>query len=240
MTVAPIFQLREELLTAFHVLHTEGQNSGIAGHVSARVPGERILGHAYGLAFDEVRAEDICEDGFDLASAGPGGVSPSLAFHVAIYRARPDVAAIVHTHPRASIVLGAAGASFVPAYQSALMLHEDVATLDGYDGIVENEAVGARMAATLGGKGALLLRNHGIVTVGATVREAVCRAVVFEENAAIQLAAMAVGTLHPFPEAEARQAREFLASGRIVDMRWAQLARKARRLSPLLAPAAAP
>jgi len=232
--------LRQDVLTAFHVLDAEGQNSGIAGHVSARVPeAERILGHSYGLAFDEVTADEIREDSFALEAAGPGGVSPSLAFHVSIYRARPDVMAIVHTHPRASIVLGAAGATFTPAYQSALMLYEDVAILGGYDGIIENEAVGARMAETLGDKGVLLLRNHGIVAVGRSVAEAVCRAVIFEENAAIQLAAMAVGTLHPFPEEAARQARGFLASERIIAMRWAQLARKARRSSPLLAEALA-
>ena len=231
-------RLRATLLTGFHVLDEEGQNSGIAGHLTARVPGqERLLGHGYGLAFDEVRPETIHEADFALQVAGPGRVSPSLAFHVAIYRARPDVGAIVHTHGRHAIALGAAGARFVPVYQSALMLWDRVRPYDHYDGIVESDDVGQRMAAALGDGKVLALRNHGIVAAGANVAEAVCAAVIYEENCAIQLMALAAGgRVEGLPEAEAAEARDFLASPRVVAMRWQQLARKAARSRPFLPP----
>lgn len=232
-------RLRAALLTGFHVLDEEGQNSGIAGHLTARLPGqERLLGHGYGLAFDEVRADTIFEADFDLRVQGPGRVSPSLAFHVAIYRARPDVGAIVHSHGRAAIALGAAGARFTPVYQSALMLWDRVRSYDCYDGIVESDEVGVRMATALGDGRLLALRNHGIVAVGATVAEAVCAAVVYEENCTIQLMALAArppdGRIVGLPDEEGAAARDFLASPPVVAMRWNQLARKAARCRAFL------
>jgi L-fuculose-phosphate aldolase len=235
-TTSEAERLRAALLTGFHILDEEGQNSGIAGHLTARLPGqERLLGHGYGLAFDEVRPETIHEADFALKVDGPGRVSPSLAFHVSIYRARPDVGAIVHTHGRHAIALGAAGAGFVPVYQSALMLWDRVRPYDRYDGIVESDDVGARMAEALGDGRVLALRNHGIVAVGATVAEAVCAAVIYEENCAMQLLALAAaGRALGLPEDEAADARDFLASPRVVAMRWQQLARKAARRRPFL------
>ena len=230
-------RLRADLLLGFHILDEEGQNSGIAGHVTARLPsGAGLLGHGWGLAFDEVRAETIHAAGEDLVCADGARVSPSLAFHVAIYRARPELGAIVHTHGRHALALGAAGAAFRPVYQSALMLWQAVRPYDRYDGIVESAEVGARMAAALGDGRVLALRNHGIVAVGATVAEAVCAAVIYEENCAVQLSAMAAGggTLCDLDGPEAAQARDFLAGAKVVDMRWRQLARKAARSRPFL------
>lgn len=165
-----------------------------------------------------------------ICKTGSGDrVSPSLAFHVSIYRARKDVGAIVHTHGRHALALGAAGAAFRPVYQSALMLWDRVLPYDRYDGIVEDAEVGARMAEALGDGQVLALRNHGIVAVGRSLREAVCAAVIYEENCAIQLVATAAGELVSLSGAEVEQARDFLCSQRVVDMRWQQLARKAGR-----------
>lgn len=228
-------RLKEAVLTGFHILDEEGQNSGIGGHVSARLPGrDALYGHGYGLAFDEVRDPTIHQADFSLQVAGEGRVNPSLAFHVAIYRARPDVGAIVHTHGRHAIALSATGAPFRPVYQSALMLWDRVAAYDHYDGIIESDAVGRRMAEALGDRSVLHLRNHGIVAVGETVMEAVCAAVVFEENCAIQLLTPSPGETLGFPEDGAVAARDFLASPNIVAMRWQQLARKAARTRTFL------
>ena len=134
--------LRQDLLTGFHILDEEGQNTGIAGHLTARLPGtDRLLGHRYGYSFDQVRADDVLEAGFDLDTGTGDRVSPSLAFHVAIYRARSDIGAVVHTHGFSALALGAAGASFLPVYQSALMIWGRVRQYDAYDGIIEDDAV---------------------------------------------------------------------------------------------------
>lgn len=228
-------RLRVELLTGFHILDEEGQNSGIAGHVTARLPGsERLLGHSYGLAFDEVRPGDILEADFNLKTGSKDRVSPSLAFHVSIYRARSDIGAVVHTHGFHALAFGAGGGCFRPVFQSALMLLGSVRAYDTYDGIIEDAEVGARMAKALGDGRVLALRNHGIVAVGRDLREAVSAAVIYEENCAIQLAAMAAGKLVSLGGPEAAQARDFLVSERVVGMRWRQLARKAARTRPFL------
>ena len=79
---------------------------------------------------------------------------------------------------------------------------------DRYDGVVESEEVGTRMAAALGDGCVLALRNHGIVAVGRNLREAVCAAVIYEENCSFQLAAMAAGRLVSLDGEEAEQARK--------------------------------
>ena len=228
-------RLRADLLTGFHILDEEGQNSGIAGHLTARLPdGAGLLGHRYGLAFDEVRPGDILEADFNLDTGTEDRVSPSLAFHVSIYRARSDIGAVVHTHGFHALALGAAGADFQPVFQSALMLLDSVRPYDRYDGIVEDAETGACMAEALGDGRVLALRNHGIVAVGRDLREAVCAAVIYEENCAIQLAAMAAGELVSLGGPEAAQARDFLTSERVIGMRWQQLARKAACTRPFL------
>jgi len=230
-------RLREDLLYGFHILDREGQNSGIAGHLTARMPGtDSLLAHSYGLGFEEVRADTIRHADFDLNTLDGGRVNPSLAFHVAIYRARPDVNAVLHTHAPAGIALGAAGGRFVPVYQSALMLLDDVAFYDRYDGIIETPEVGARMAEAMGDLSVLHLKNHGVVVAAPSIREAVIAALIFEENCAIQLRAMAAGILDSFPAAEAAQARAFLRSEPVIDLRWAYLSRRAAAGRPFLPP----
>ncbi len=234
-------RLRDDLLYGFHILDQEGQNSGIAGHLTARAPEpDTLLAHSYGQGFEEVRTETIRHADFDLNCLDGGRVNPSLAFHVAIYRACPGVNAIAHTHGAGAIALSAAGGRFVPVFQSALMLADEVAFYERYDGIIESPDVGARMAEALGDRSILHLKNHGIVVTAASVREAVIAAVIFEENCAMQLRAMAAGDIETFPEAEVADARAFLRSQRIVDLRWAYLSRRAAATRPFLPPQAVP
>ena len=100
-------RLRADLLTGFHILDEEGQNSGIAGHLTARLPkGRGLLGHRYGGAFDEVRAEDILAANVDLGTGSDDRVSPSLAFHVSIYQARPEVGTVNYVSPYFTVLPG--------------------------------------------------------------------------------------------------------------------------------------
>ena len=95
-------RLRADLVCAFHVLDLDGQGSGIGGHVTARVPGtESFLCHGFGLAFDEVGIDDLVHASFALERlAGRGKVNPTLTFHTAIYRARPDVGCVYRFESR--------------------------------------------------------------------------------------------------------------------------------------------
>lgn len=232
--------LRTDLFLGFHILDDAGLDSGIAGHLTARhTDGSGLWGHPWGMGFAEVAEDDLVQVDDRLAVvSGPGPVTPSLAFHVAIYQARPDVGAIVHTHSPRAIALGIAGAMLEPVFQSALIFHDDVTILAEFDGIIEDDVTGSALARALGSKRALMLRNHGLVVVGRDVREAVTGAILFEQAAAIQLDAMATGRpLYTVPDDAARATKAFLLSEPILAMRWAYLARRAALSRPFLTPA---
>jgi len=226
--------LMEDMVTGFAILAADGQDSGIAGHLTARVEGsEYLLAHRYGLAFSEVGEDAVCLTDFSLTEAKTGIVSPSLAFHIAMYRARPDIGAIVHSHPEKVISLSATGAKFEPVFQSALMLWNDVHHYDGYDGIVEGVKEGAKFAQKLGNAKILLLKNHGMIAVGKSVQHAVCASVIFHQNCRIQLDSMKTGKVSGFENEEIaadalQSAYEFLNRESVIQMRWRQLARSAR------------
>src|SRR5579885_158218 len=90
---AELRELKHDLLHAYHILDADGQSSGIAGHLTARRPGERTFwSHRWGLGFDEVTAGDLIEADFSLSTVrGEGRVNPTLNIHTQIYEARPDV-----------------------------------------------------------------------------------------------------------------------------------------------------
>ena len=229
--------LRRELLLAFHVLDMEGLDSGIAGHLTARIPGAQDFWcHSHGLGFGEVGARDLNRADMGLARLeGRGRVGPSLSIHAAIYRARPDVGCIVHAHDESAVALTATGAELEPLYQSALLLAGDVATHRDYGGIVETEESGRALADALGGRRALLLANHGTLVVGASIREAVHAAVMLSAACRIQLRAMAAAPgrgLHAVDAATAAEAKSFLLSPRVLGMRWDHYVRRALAARP--------
>jgi L-fuculose-phosphate aldolase len=233
-------KLRADLLCAFHVLDLDGQGSGLGGHVTARVPGtETFLCHGWGLAFDEVGADDLLHVNFALERlAGRGKVNPTLTFHSQIYRARPDVGCVVHTHADHVVALTASGAPFELVTQLAAILHDDWAFLDEYDGLVLDASEGEVLARALGPRRALILKNHGLISVGAAIGEAVIGAVVMEACARVQLTAMrGGGALSPLPPAGAAAAKRFLTTDANTLDRWNMLKRRAQRARPDRIPA---
>lgn len=229
----------EDLLCAYHVLDMEGQGSGLGGHVSARVPGEAAFWcHAWGLAFEEVTPDDLIKVDFSLNKlAGRGKVNPTLIFHARIYAARPDVACVVHTHADHVTALTATGGRFEMVTQLSAILHEDHACLDEYDGLVVNQGGGDHLAQALGDKRILLLKNHGLISVGSSIGAAVIGAVVLEANAKLQLAVMAAGKLNALPAVAAVEARRFLTTETNTHDRWAMFKRRAARARPACIPA---
>ncbi len=167
-------RLKSDLLHAYHILDADGQASGIAGHLTARLPGaDRFWSHRWGMGFDEVRADGLIEADFDLRTTrGEGVVNPTLHIHTRIYLARPDVTCIIHTHGKSAVALGCAGMTLEPITQSGAIFADDVALFDEFHGIVLGTNEGDAIAAALGRNRGLLLKNHGALVVGGTVPEA--------------------------------------------------------------------
>lgn len=230
--MSPEIILRRELLAAYHILDLHGQNAGIAGHLTARLPGDdRFWCHGYGQGFEEVRAGDLHQADMDLrVLAGPGRINPSLVIHAGLYRARPDVNCVIHTHSASAVMLSTTGETLRPLFQSALMFHGDCTLHAEYGGIVDTVETGVELAAALGPRRALLLANHGTLVVGRSIREAVHCAIILDEACRMQLGAMAAACGRPLVEvdsATANEAKHFLLSDRVLELRWAHYLRRA-------------
>ncbi len=228
--------LKQDLLHAYHILDADGQASGIAGHLTARLPGsDRFWSHQWGVGFDEVRADGLIEADFDLnTTRGQGRVNPTLHIHTRIYRARPDVTCIIHTHGKAGVALGCAGMTLETITQTGAVFHDDIALFDEFHGIVLDTNEGDAIAAALGPKRGLLLKNHGALVVGASVAEACIGMTVLEWAADVQLRAAAAGPLQKLDPAAAAQSKKFLLNAANLGLRWDFLKRKIARSRPFL------
>jgi L-fuculose-phosphate aldolase len=232
--------LRRELLAAYHILDIHGLNAGIAGHLTARLPGGGSFWcHGYGQGFEEVRATDLHHADLELnVLSGPGRINPSHVIHTGLYRARADVCCVIHTHSPHSVALSATGHTLRPLFQSALMLDGEVALHREYGGIVDTKESGEELARALGQGRALLLANHGTLLVGRSIREAVHCAIMLDEACRIQLAAMAAAGGAPLAEvdaATAADARRFLLSDAVLALRWNHYHRRVLAAKPWLA-----
>ena len=201
MSTTGLETLIADIVAANHILAREGVVDGF-GHVSARHPGDpgRYL-LSRSRAPELVEASDIMT--FDLDSTAQDGDSrqPYLErfIHGAIYKARPDVMAVVHSHSPSVIPFAASSVRLRPIYHMSGFLSGETRVFDirhrfgCTDMLVRNNDHGTALAAELGDKGVVLMRGHGFVAVGPSVPVAVYRAVYTEKNADLQQRAIALG-----------------------------------------------
>ena len=164
---------------------------------------------------------------------GTGEISPALDLHAAVYARRPDVNAVVHTHAVNALALASIGAPLAMIDQQASIFFEDIIFFNEHKGVFfDGEGEAGLVADALGDNRAALLKNHGIVVVGASVQEAVIGAQVLESAASVQVRAMAAGTLNPLPVPAARQSKKFLGQKDIFDWKFDYYARRVLRERP--------
>jgi len=198
---SPNPQLIEDLVAANRILADQGILDGY-GHVSVRHdrnPSRYLLSRSLAPAL--VTADDIME--FDLESNPADARGRSMYrerfIHGAIYRARPDVNAVVHNHSPSVIPFGASSVPLRPLYHMAAFVGEGVPVFDirtaggATNMLVETAVSGGALAQTLGSKPAALMRGHGAVVVGASLPLVVGRSVYLEMNAKLQAQALALG-----------------------------------------------
>lgn len=191
----------EDLAAASRILVDQGVFDA-AGHVSMRHPGhpDRFL-MSRSLAPQSVQADDIMEFTLDCVACEARGRNGFLErfLHGEIYRARPDVMAVAHSHSASVIPFGLTGTPMRAMYHNAAFLAAGVPVFDIRDKfgitdiIVGSPEKGAALAVTLADKPVALLRAHGMVTVGPTLQTAVFRAIFTEVSARIQLQASTLG-----------------------------------------------
>ena len=229
-------QLIDDLVTANRILAREGVLDGY-GHVSVRSdkdPSRYYLSRS--LAPEMVEVRDIME--FDLDSKpvdARGRTSYLEAFiHGEIYRARPDVNAVVHTHTPALIPFGVSSVLLRPIYTMGAFIGKGVpifdirtATGQATDMLVRNAALGRALAQTLGSHGAALMRGHGAVVAGPSVQDAVGRSVYLQINAQLQLQAITLGGAVQYLDPEEARKLEMIPNR--YRRAWEMWKRKAQR-----------
>ena len=227
---------RPLLTRAAWTLADEGHESGLAGQLTARGPDPGTFWTLpLGLAFDEAEHASwllIDNDLRVLEGEGSHGIrepNPATRFHLWVYRARADVHAIVHTHPPAASALGAAEVPLIVAHMDATPLWDDTAFLGEWPGLPTADREGEVIAAALGARHALLLAHHGLLAAGRSVQEATFLAVFMERMARQQIDAAAVGGSKPIDAVEARRARDFLRTDRIMNLTFDAWSRRAER-----------
>jgi L-fuculose-phosphate aldolase len=219
---------RGALAQGCRILAREGHESGLAGQVTARADENSWWTLQFGYGFDEATPERMVRVDDDLRPLDGGRPNPGVRFHVWIYRKRPEVKAIIHTHAPHASALAATGHALKTIHMDSAMLH-GTAHLAEWPGVPVAEDEGRIISGALGAEKAILLANHGLLTAGASVEEATYLAVFFERAARMQLRAMAAGGYQEVKPELAAEARDFLLQPSIVRATFAYWSRQSSR-----------
>jgi len=189
---------KQRLAAGFRLFGRFGFEEGVAGHITARDPErpDHFWVNPFGAPFGHLRVSDlllVSSAGEVVEGEGVVNVA-AFAIHAAIHEARPDVVAAAHSHSVYGKAWSALGRLLDPLTQDACAFFEDHAVFDDYTGVVVDREEGKRIAHALGANKALILRNHGLLTVGHSVEEAVWWYVTMERTCQAQLLAEAAGT----------------------------------------------
>src|SRR6266481_9897160 len=201
----PEWQTRVDLAAAYRLVALYGWDDLIFTHISARVPGadHHFLLNPYGMMFDEVTASSLVK--VDLAgnkvTDSPYFVNPAgFTIHRAVHAARADALCVMHLHTDYGIAVSAQKDGLLPLSQQAMLVLSSLAYHD-YEGVALNDDEKPRLVADLGDKTSMILRNHGLLTVGRTAAEAFLAMFLLERACKIQILAQSGnGALVPIPD----------------------------------------
>lgn len=234
------WQVRVDLAACYRLVAAFGWSDLVFTHVTARVPGggHEFLINPYGLSFDEVTASSLVK--IDLhgnkLDNSPFRVNPAgFTIHSAIHEARDDAHCVLHTHTVNGCAIAAQEAGVLPISQASIFVLNSLAYHD-YEGVALNDDEKPRLVADMGDKTYLMLRNHGLLTVGRSIADAFLSMYNFESACAIQVRAMAGGTplrliAGPIIENAMNQARQVTQS-QYGALAWPALLRKLEREDP--------
>jgi len=231
------WDVRVNLAAAYRLVALHGWDDLVFTHVSARVPGSEhhFLINPYGMMFEEITASSLVK--IDLGGRkimdSPHEINPAgFTIHSCIHAAREDVACVMHIHSLNGVAVAAQKQGLLPISQQSLFVLSSLAYHD-YEGVALNAAEQPRLVANLGDKSCLMLRNHGLLTVGRTIADAFLSMYIFETACQIQISAQSGGELTSIqPEildtaAEAARIQTDGLGGRFV---WPALLRKLERI----------
>lgn len=220
--------LKSKLATACRILAANGHGSALSGQMTAR--GEKpgtMWTLAYGFGFEEADPSNylLVDNNLEVLE-GSGQPNPANRFHFHVYATRPDVHAIVHTHPKHCSALSLLGEPLHIAHMDTTALYDDVAHLAHWPGIPFGDEEGEIISGALGDKSAILLAHHGQLCVGPTVEAACVLGVTIERAAEMHLLARAAGDMKSIDPKLGREAHDWRHNPKMVAMTFDYYARQ--------------
>jgi ribulose-5-phosphate 4-epimerase/fuculose-1-phosphate aldolase len=208
--------VREDLAAAYRLVAYHGMDDSIYTHISARVPGtdDQFLINPFGMLFRDITASSLVKIDLEgrILDGSPFDVNPAgFTIHSAVHSARHDAACVLHTHTVAGVGVSSLACGLQPCNQWALQFYDRVVYHD-FEGIALDADERERLVADLGPTSqALILRNHGLLTLGRNVPEAFILMLNLERACRVQMAIQATGQpIHPVsPEVSEKTARQY-------------------------------
>ena len=229
------WQARVELAAAYRLTDHFGMTTLIYNHITACVPGteDQFLINEYGLGYEEVAASNLVKIDMEgnILEEGPHRINfTGYVIHSAIHGARHDVACVMHTHTPYGMAVSALEDGLMPLQQEAYQFHERVSYHE-FEGVALDVDERERLVTDLGGNNAMIMRNHGLLTVGRSVAEAWVRMWQLELACKIQVLAQSTGqAIRQAPISAIEKASRF--DGDSASLEWAWLLRTIDRKDP--------
>ena len=234
------WQLRVQLAACYRLVALYGWSDLVFTHISARVPGpeHHFLINPYGLMFDEITASSLVKVDAQCRKVidSPFPVNPAgFTIHSCIHEARHEVQCVLHTHSRAGVAVSAQKGGVLPISQQSTFVLASLGVHD-YEGVALREDEQPRLARSLGRNNFLLLRNHGLLTVGRSVPDAFLSMYTFENTCRIQVDAMSGGAelvhIDPAILRGLGEVMKTVTAGQGANIAWPALIRKLDRIDP--------
>ena len=232
------WQARLDLAAAYRLVAHYGWDDLIFTHLSARVPGpeHHFLINPYGMMFEEITASSLVKINLqgEIVSSSPYFINPAgFTIHSAVHAAREDALCVIHLHTTNGIAVSAQKNGLLPISQQSLFALSSLAYHD-YEGLALNEDEKSRLVADLGNKNNMILKNHGLLTVGKTPAEAFLSMYILESACRIQILAQSGGaTLVSVPDPILDKVASQLGAvtvGQGAQLTWPGLLRKLDRI----------
>lgn len=234
------WQLRVDLAAAYRLIALYGWDDLIFTHISARIPGDEhhFLINPYGLMFEEITASSLVRvdqeankinpDDFDINPAG-------FTIHSAIHAVRDDAECVMHTHTAAGVAVSAQKDGLLPLSQQSLFPLASLAYHD-YEGVALRADEKARLQKDLGTANSMILRNHGLLTVGKSIANAFLGMYILQRACEVQIGALSGNReLTPIPGGivdTIKQQASQVTKGQGGNLAWPGLLRKLDRTNP--------
>lgn len=227
---------RVDLAAAYRLADHFGFTQLVYNHITARVPGtaDQFLINAFGLGYNEITASNLVKidlDGNVLSGSAEINV-PGYIIHSAVHGARHDVGCVMHTHAPYGMVVSTLEDGFVPYQQDSYAYYDEIAYHE-FEGLAVDTDERERLVTDLGDKFSMILRNHGLLTVGPTIPDAFVRMYNLERACMVQVMALQTGArLHQAPQVAIDKTAALLNRGRKGDREWPWMLRILEQKDP--------